>query len=311
MSPDPTTSATPSPRGAAFSTDGYTTSRDGTRIHYYTVGEGGPALVCCDGLGCDGYVWRYVAEEFAPRHKVVRFHYRAHGSSESPTDPSRIRVQDLCEDLEAVMDANGLQSAILLGHSVGVQVILEFHRRHPERVIALMPACGTYGRVTSTFRDSPVSGVVFPYLAKLIGRHHAIVQKAWSVLDTELAYQVAMRTDVNGELVRREDFRPYLSHLSKMDVRAFFTLAADAGENDNLEHLANIDVPMLIVAGEKDGFTPHWLSEVMHVRVRGSELLTIPGGTHTAPIEMPELVTLRLRRWLDEKVLPLVNRPAA
>ena len=42
----------------------------------------------------------------------------------------------------------------------------------------------------------------------------------------------------------------------------------------------------------------------MHARIRGSELLTIPGGTHTAPIEMPELVTLRLRRWLDEKVLP-------
>jgi pimeloyl-ACP methyl ester carboxylesterase len=300
------------PPRPAFATDGYATSRDGTRIHYYALGEGGPALVCCDGLGCDGYAWKYVAEAFAPRHKVVRFHYRGHGTSAPPPEVDRMRVEDLCDDLAAVMDANGLESAVLLGHSVGVQVILEFHRRHPGRVLALVPVCGTYGRVTSTFRDSPISAHVFPHVARLVSRYHGVVQKAWRVLDSELAYQVALRTDVNPNLVRKEDFRPYLAHLARMDVRHFFRLAQDAGENDNLDHLANIHVPTLIVAGQHDGFTPHWISQVMHARIKGSELLTIPGGTHTAPIEMPELMTLRIRRWLDEHVIPrAAERPAA
>lgn len=305
-SPGPLKAPSPSPpaRGASFATDGYVDSRDGTRIHHYTVGDGGPALVCCDGLGCDGYVWKYVAEEFAARHRVVRFHYRAHGLSDKPRDRSRMRIVDLCDDLEAVLDAQGLEQAVLLGHSVGVQVILEFHRRNPGRVIGLVPACGTYGRVVDTFRDNAASRRLFPLVSRLVNRFPDAVQRAWSVLDTDLAYEVATRTDVNGDLVKREDFRPYLAHLAKMDVRLFFTLAADAGLNDNLLHLEQIDVPTLVVAGERDGFTPHWLSQVMHARIRGSELLTIPGGTHTAPIEMPELVTLRLRRWLDEKVLP-------
>ncbi len=43
---------------ASFAAQGSVSSRDGTRIHHYTVGEGAPALVCCDGLGCDGYVWK-------------------------------------------------------------------------------------------------------------------------------------------------------------------------------------------------------------------------------------------------------------
>jgi pimeloyl-ACP methyl ester carboxylesterase len=291
-------------RGASFASDGFVTSADGTRIHQYTVGEGSPALVCCDGLGCDGYVWKYIVEEFSPRHRVVRFHYRGHGSSDKPADPKRMRIADLCDDLLAVMDAQGLEKAVLLGHSVGAQVILEFHRRHPERVIALVPACGTYGRVVDTFKDSAASRLLFPFLTRFVRKYPEIVQKAWGILDTELAYFVATHTDVNGELVKREDFRPYLAHLSQMDVQLFFNLAQDAGENDNLRHLDQVDVPTLVIAGERDGFTPHWLSTVMHARIRGSELLTIPGGTHTAPIEMPELVTLRLRRWLEERVLP-------
>ena len=94
--------ASPGPR---YASDAFTTSADGTRIHHYTVGDGSPALVCCDGLGCDGYVWRYITERFSARHRVVRFHYRAHGASDAPADPSHMRVSDLCDDLEAVMAA--------------------------------------------------------------------------------------------------------------------------------------------------------------------------------------------------------------
>ncbi len=295
--PPPAASATAFPR---YATDDYAESADGTRIHRYTVGEGSPALVCCDGLGCDGYVWRYIAETFAPTHRVVRFHYRAHGTSDKPSDPSRMRVSDLCDDLEAVLAAEGLDEAVLLGHSLGVPVALEFLRRHPKRVLGLVALCGTYGRVTDTFRDSLLSRRGFGLVEALVRRAPRLTQFAWKVLDTELAYQVAIHGDVNGRLVRREDFRPYLTHLSRMDLQLFFTLVMDAGRQDHLPLLDGIDVPALIFSGERDNFTPPWLSEVMHARIRGSELETIPGGTHTAPIEMPELVTTRLARWLEE-----------
>lgn len=301
---------TPSPRNA-YATQGYATSRDGTRIHYYSVGEGPVALVCCDGVGCDGYVWKYIADDLSAQFRVVRWHYRGHGLSETPGDFSRYRLEHLCEDLDAVLEANGLDKVVLLGHSLGAQVILEYHRQHAERVLALVPVCGTYGRLAETFRDSKVLKRALPLLLRAVDALHTPIQRVWTrALDTELAYQIAIRTDVNGDLVRKDDFRPYLTHLANMNVRAFFRLVEDATDNDNLLHLQNIDVPTLIVGGEKDGFTPFWLSAVMHARIPESELLSVPEGTHTAPIEMPELVTLRLRRFLEDRVLPKIA-PAA
>lgn len=290
----------------------YTPSADGTRIHYYPVGEGEPVLVCCDGIGCDGYIWKYVVRDLAPEMEVVRWHYRAHGSSEVPQDPSRIRIDDLCDDLLAVIDALGQRKVVLLGHSMGVQVILEFHRRYPDRVHALVPICGSYGRPLDTFHDNPLLKFAFPYLHRAVKRLGDVAQTVWNtVVDTELAYQVATHTEVNGDLIRREDFRAYFNHLASMDIRHFLGLLEDASRHDTLDHLGDIEVPTLIIAGEKDTFTPPWLSSVMHARIPESELCFVPGGTHAAPIEVPELVTLRLRRFLEQRVLPALESAKA
>jgi pimeloyl-ACP methyl ester carboxylesterase len=114
----------------------------------------------------------------------------------------------------------------------------------------------------------------------------------------ELAYQFATHLEVNGKLVHREDFAPYFAHLSGMDPRLFLGMLREASEHSAWDHLPSVDVPTLIVAGTDDTFTPYWLSQQMHGRIRGSELLTVPGGTHVAPIEHPELIALRLEKFL-------------
>jgi pimeloyl-ACP methyl ester carboxylesterase len=296
-------------RGVAFATDGYTAGADGTPLHYYTVGEGSPAIVCCDGIGCDGYAWKYVASDFAARHRVVRWHYRGHGLSGKPS-PDRMTIADLVDDLIRVMDAQNIERAVLLGHSLGVQVILDAHRRHPERVLALVPMCGSFGRPLDTFKDSTILRRLLPTISMLFTRFPRAAQALWKQFDTELAYQISMVMEVNRNLARRADFRSYFTHMSKMDPQLFIRLLEDASTNDALPHLSKIDVPTLIVAGERDGFTPRWLSAIMQSRIPGSELCTVPMGTHTAPIEMPELVNLRLRRFLDERVLPVLSQPA-
>ncbi len=98
--------------------------------------------------------------------------------------------------------------------------------------------------------------------------------------------------------MRREDFAPYFAHLSSMDPRLFLGMLKHASEHSTFDHLPEVDVPALIVAGTHDTFTPYWLSEEMHDRIPGAEMLTVPGGTHIAPLEQPELLTLRLEKWL-------------
>jgi pimeloyl-ACP methyl ester carboxylesterase len=281
--------------------EGFAEGADGTRIHWSAVGEGAPALVCCDGIGCDGFAWKYVVRDFSPRHRIVRWHYRGHGRSGVPTDRTRVTFDDLCGDLHAVLGAAGVAKAVVLGHSMGVQVALEYHRRHPEQVLGLALICGSYGLPLDTFHDTRMLKALVPALVGAAEKWPEATGVLWKVLvGGEWAYQIATHLEVNGRVIRREDFAPYFAHLAGMDPRLFLGMLEHAGAHSARDHLPHVGVPTLIVAGTDDTFTPYHLSQEMHALVPDSELLTVPGGTHVSPIEQPELLTLRLEKWLSQ-----------
>jgi pimeloyl-ACP methyl ester carboxylesterase len=274
-------------------------SYDGTRLYTAVSGSGEPILLC-DGLGCDGYIWRYIREGLASRYQVVRWHYRGHGHSAAPPGLDAIGIEPLRKDLLAVMDAHGLERAAVLGHSLGVQVALDFALEHPERVSALATLCGSYGTPLRTFHGNGRLGLVFPYIQQLVEQFPERAQWVWSkLLTTELTYQVASRLEVNGKIVRRRDFEPYFRHLAGMDVRVFVRLLEDASRHSVEDRLGEVAQPVLVVGGDRDTFTPGWLSQRMHALIPNAEILMIPGGSHIAPLEIPELVQLRLERFLE------------
>ena len=272
---------------------------DGTRIFWSAVGSGAPALVCCDGIGCDGFAWKYLVRDFSHTHRIVRWHYRGHGRSGIPDDRSRVGFDDICGDLSAVLKASGTRQAVFFGHSMGVQVALEYHRRHPEHVQALVLICGSHGLPLDTFHDSKALKIILPSMIAAADRWPDATNLIWKfAAGGELAYQIATHLEVNGKLVHADDFKPYFRHLSSMDPRLFLGMLKYASEHSAFDHLPDVKVPTLIVAGTDDTFTPYWLSEEMHDRIPDSEMLTVPGGTHVAPIEQPELLTLRLEKFL-------------
>jgi pimeloyl-ACP methyl ester carboxylesterase len=278
---------------------GFAESPDGTRIHWSSVGAGAPALVCCDGIGCDGFAWKYLVRDFASRHRIIRWHYRAHGRSGIPKDPARVGFDDISADLQAVLAATKVSRAVLLGHSMGVQVALEHHRRRPEQVLALALICGSHGLPLDTFHDSKALKILLPAMITAAGKYPQAMNLIWRLAASgELAYQIATHFEVNGRLVRRDDFAPYFRHLASMDPQLFLGMLRHASEHSAWDHLPHVKVPTLIVAGTADTFTPFWLSEEMQSRIPGAELLAVPGGTHVAPIEHPELITLRLEKFL-------------
>ena len=291
--------------------EAFATGADGTLIHFSTIGEGAPALVLCDGIGCDGFAWKYVVRHFARTHRIIRWHYRGHGKSELPKDRARVTFDDICGDLKSVLKAASVREAVFFGHSMGVQVALEYHRRHHEEVHALVLICGSHGLPLDTFHDSKMLKTIFPALLKAADRWPDAMKLVWRfAVPSEFAYQIATHLEVNGKLVRRPDFEPYFRHLASMDVRVFLGMLKEASEHSAFDHLPSIRVPTLIVAGTNDTFTPFWLSEEMHDRIPGADMLTVPGGTHVAPIEHPELIALRLDRWLLQ-IRPSASKPEA
>jgi len=283
--------------------EGYVPSIEGTPLYFKVVGAGEPAILLCDGVGCAGYAWRYFVDYFRDRHRIAHWHYRGHGRSGKPRDLSRLEIADHADDAVRVLAEVGAKQAVLVGHSMGVQVILEIYRRHPQRVRGLVPICGSYGHVIDTFHGTQVLKRLFPVLYRLSTSEisRPLVQAFWTwALHTRLAYTVAALVEINPRLVREEDFRPYLDHLGAMDVEVFVRCLDGASRHSAEDLLPSVRVPTLIVAGERDGFTPSWLSEKMHREIPGAEILRLPGGTHTSPIELPDLVNLRVEKFLLE-----------
>lgn len=284
---------------------GFAPTEGGLRLFWKAAGTG-PTLICCNGVGVSTFFWKYVVERFADRFQVVVWDYRGHGRSDRPLHPKAadLSIGACADDLGRVMEAVGCSEAVLLGHSMGCQVILERALRRPDTVTGLVPMLGSAGRVLDTFMDDPRSARVYPYVFGLVDFLGDRVNRfIHPLMKTPLAWVVTHRGGAVDPLyMSREDFLPYLEHMGEIDIRLFLRMVGEAHRHDAFEALPNLTAPTLIVAAENDTFTPLWLSEKMAATVPGAELLVLADASHAALIEQPHTINHRLERFLADRV---------
>ncbi|HEY0880003.1 MAG TPA: alpha/beta hydrolase, partial [Archangium sp.] len=230
---------------------------DGAPLWFESRGEpGGVPVVLNDGLGCDGFIWRYLWEPLTSKRRVLHWNYRGHGRSGVSQDDTRIGMEYITDDLARLMDAQKLESAVLFGHSMGVQVCLEFHRRHRSRVKGLVLLCGSYGTPLDTWHDHTLLRVAFPYLKRVVEKSPELAGRLMKrVLSTQLAVEFGIRTELNPALMKPNDFAPYMEHLAKMNPLYFVRTLDSLKDHSAWDHLPYVDVPTLVVGGEGDRFT--------------------------------------------------------
>jgi pimeloyl-ACP methyl ester carboxylesterase len=272
-------------------------------------GRGRTTVVLCDGLACDGFAWRYLQPALAEHHRLVHWQYRGHGESPLPPSGAAPSIPQFADDLAAVLDATQVRSAVLCGHSMGVQLALEFHRRHPTRTKALALISGSPGHPLDTFHDTSLLRRALPSLRRGTERFPRLAAVLTRMgIRSGLAMEVAMSTEVNASLLRRADLQPYFAHIERMDPRYFMKVMQAAAEHGAEDHLPAVDVPTLIVAGDRDRFTPTWLSRRMALEIPSAELFLVRGGSHTALLERPEEVNRAVLDFLHRRVVPARRR---
>jgi len=116
--------------------EGTAVSADGVSIAFAARGAGAPTLVFVHGWSCDRGYWRFQLGPLADHHHVVAIDLAGHG------DSGRTRAEwtmpAFGEDVVAIVDQLGLDRAVLVGHSMGGDVIVEAARRLPAVVIGLV-----------------------------------------------------------------------------------------------------------------------------------------------------------------------------
>ncbi|MBN2529415.1 MAG: alpha/beta hydrolase [Deltaproteobacteria bacterium] len=273
---------------------------DDTRLFYETCSKGVP-LVLCDGLFCNGHVWKYFISRFCDTNQLIHWHYPGHGKSASPKSTADLSIRRLGQDLCRVLDAVQLDSAVLVGHSLGVQVSLETAYRFPDRVNGLILICGAPGKVVQTFHDSRLMEAILPLLGmgtRFVPRQ---LSSLWRIMPVNLIVNLVKQSDeIARRLINMEDLKPYFEGMVQTDINIATRILEQANYHDMLPNLHEIVAPTLVIAGNKDRFTPSYRSREMAEKLPNAVLRISEEGTHSLPLEQPDLVNLAIARFLEE-----------
>lgn len=274
------------------------TTRDGTRIGYQVRGDG-PCVVLANGLGGTYITFKYLYDVLHD-YKTICWDYRGLYSSAPASDPAANTVRHQVDDLIEILDRENVETCVLVGWSMGVQVGFETIKHHPARVKGLFAINGTYGRTFSTVMGSRLVGQIIPMLIRLIRAQATLVGRATKRLaGSDALIRAAKRVGLISATIDLDIFRAVANGFVGVDWVVYSDLLTRVDQHDAEDVLAKIDVPVTIITGDRDLVTPPSTAEHMHRVIPSSRLVVIKGGTHYTPVEYPEVVTDELGRLLD------------
>src|SRR5688572_15814605 len=110
---------------------------DGTKIHYYDIGNGKSkdALVLIHGWTCNADFWKDSYNAF-PNYRVIALDLPGHGQSDKPKVDYSMAY--FARSVDAVMRKAGVKRAVFAGHSMGTPIAREFYRMHPDRTLGII-----------------------------------------------------------------------------------------------------------------------------------------------------------------------------
>jgi pimeloyl-ACP methyl ester carboxylesterase len=310
--------------GHVWPKDREAVAEDGARIRYTVLGGGdGPPVVLCAGFMCPDNFWEHLAPDLAARHPVVVLNYRGIGASTHPREPGyrarNLRPEDytierFAGDVAAVLDAEGLTGSVAIGHSMGCQVALQLFRSRPDLVSGLVLVTGPYASPLHTFYGSKLGAYLFPFAyfgVPLLPR--PVQRQILRALRLPIAMPVARLVRALGRHTPEAGMDLYFEHFANADALVVLKIAKGMHEFDAGWWLHQVEVPVQVLVGSNDTFSPPEIGEALLASLPDGELVTIDDGTHGALIEFPaeihDAIAEFLHRRLDAPAAARRGRP--
>ncbi len=275
--------------------------RDGTRLGYQErpgIGFGAPVVVLANGLGGTFEAFRHVYGAL-PGYRVLCWDYRGLYASAPPADPQANTVTHHVEDLIEILAHEGVERAVFVGWSMGVQVVFELCRHHAARVAGIVAINGIAGRPFRTVLSSQFVERVIPTLLRMVKAQAELVGRAAGVLAGSDALIAALkRFGMVSQTIDQDAFRDLAAGFRTIDWVVYSDLLDRLNQHDAEDVLPTITAPTAIITGDKDILTPPATAERLHRAITGSRLQVIRGGTHYTPVEYPAIVCDEVHRLL-------------
>lgn len=302
-----------------FPKDRAFTASDGTPIAYTVRGPEGPretglTFVTVNGWSCSDVYWAHLVPHLEARgDRVLVADHRGHGASGLPRPPGyrarNIRTEDMsvervAADFEELCDTEGVGEAVFVGHSMGVQVIFEVARQAPERVQAVIAVAGPYENPLKTFYGRSEAHLLFPVGNVALHAIPRFLLPAWRMLRTQhhLGHRIGLLARAAGPRVSATALAPYIEHLVSRDPLVMFKLIESMRRHSAADVLPTLDIPVLVLAGDRDPFTPLSVQRRMHELIPDSELVVFEGGHHTLPLEFADEIHTAIDDFVARRI---------
>lgn len=281
-------------------------SDDGTRLRAWTNDPDGsiegPTVLLCNGLGTSAYAWPALLDADCGV-RVVSWNHRGVGGSERPLDPDRVGIEEFVEDALSVMDHYGIDRAVAMGWSMGVNTAFELAVSHPERVTGIFAVAGVPGDTFATM----LAPLRLPrFAARALTVNAARLLKHTGGLLTPVTTRLPVgpravdllgRTGFMFPVPDVEMAAAAVAEFLRVPIDWYFHLALRTSEHARVS-LRAIEVPVMLVAGTWDVLAgardmrtaADRLADATYVELRAS---------HFVQMEHPEAVHELLLELLD------------
>lgn len=251
-------------------------------LSYNYAGEGKIPILFLHGFPFDKSMWKEQVENLKDSYCVIALDIRGFGKSKD--EKSHLSMDLFADDIVSFMDKRKIQKAVVCGLSMGGFIALNFAKRFPEKLEAL------------------------------------ILSDTQCIADTEEVKAKRMETiediNSNGSATFKEKFVKSVFHPDSLENKKELVfslkdvvfansdkaitsgLIALAERSETCSSLAAISVPTLIICGREDAVTPLEQSQFMHDNIKGSVLKIIEKAGHVSNLEHPEEFNLHLREFL-------------
>jgi len=247
-----------------------TLDRDGVCISYEAVGSGPPVLLS-NGYSATAQMWAGQVAAWSGDYRMITWDMRGHGLSDSPEDPALFSEAQTVGDMAAILDACGVEQAVIGGLSLGGYMSLAFHLAHPSRVRALVLCDTGPGYRNEKARDG--------WNAMAVRRAESFEKKGLDALGRSAEVVKSTHRSADGLALAARHMLP------QYDSRI-------------MDSLPTIAVPTLVLVGSRDeGFIGP--TDYMAAKIPGAVKAVIPDAGHAANIDQPEAFNAAVREFLE------------
>lgn len=244
---------------------------NGIEMNYEMSGKGN-CLVMIHGFTDNLNLWYNQVAPFSENHRLLTYDVRGFGKTE--VREATYSMGLFAEDLRAVLEALGIESACVLGYSMGGRIALEFALAYPEMTTGLILANSGIGETPS----------------REMQERRQMMVEVLREGDIEVISELMTEASFSPGLKERNPaaYEKYKSIKMQNDPGEYLAvMQAIVGAIDSPADFGSLRCPALIIPGDRDGFMDVSVGEAMRDAIPDAEMHVLPTG-HAAAIEEPE-----------------------